>query len=455
MSEPRKNKVRNEEFKIWKKSIPSLYQHISSFKPAFTTLFDNSDKIPKAVTFSHKIEPDREKGILNASLLCSQGSEVFEVEFQLPLGLHTVTGDLPEPQFDPNLASMAGPVSPRWIYQGETIIKLEYIGGPDADFIAMASNGSLAWFKEECKVPVYVMAEMMGPSTSYSMIHTQKARNEIVVDFASSVDGETVVKSQQSMTNGGRDEHSILKLVDNSQSPGELLRTIHIKDTTVTHTVKFHDNHLFSVCSDDNRVRFYDTRGDGLPLWSLTDVNSGKLTCFDVSHVVQTLFITGSSTGVLKLWDLRTIASAMHAKTEPMEIVSLYHSGGDSVADVQFNPSSPSEFISVGGSGNVYHWDLEYVFARDGEHNGDELMNSEELQQQCLKFLHTGGGRRSIGSLNKRGTVAVHPIVDGVVGCVDADGLLTVYKPFIGRDGSDEEESEVDADADADLDAAE
>lgn len=438
------NKIHNEEFKIWKKSIPSLYQHISTFKPSFTSRIEGIEKIPKNVVFTHKVVPDKEKGTLTTSLLCTQGSDVYEVDCQLPLGLHTTSEKLPEPHYDTAFSSLTSTtLVPKWTYQGETITKLEYVGSPDCEFIAMASNGSLAWFKEGCKVPVHVMAEMMGPSTSFSMIHLQKKRNEIIADFAVSQDTETVVKSQQSMMNGGSGEHSILKIVDNCQSPGDLLRTIPVEGTTVTHTVKFHDNHMFSTCSDDNRLRFYDTRGNGKPIWSVCDPNDGRLTCFDVSPVMETMFITGSSTGFLKLWDLRSIAAATAEQEEPTEIVSLYHSGGDSVEDVKFGVSSPTEFLSVGGSGNVYHWDLEYLFARENE-NDDDVADSEELQQQCLRFLHTGGGRRSIGDLNKRGTATWHPIIDGVVGCVDADGLLTVYKGFIGRE-DDDEQSQGDA----------
>ena len=423
--------------------MPSLYQHISTFKPSYTTLFDSTSKIPKVVAFTHKIAPNREKGTLTASMLCSQGSDIYEIDFQLPLGLHSNSEELPEPQYSAAFAqaSEGGRLEAKWTYQGETITKLEYVGGPEVDAIVMTSTGSLAWFKEGCKVPVYVMEELVGPATSFSRINNKGSGNAILADFAVSEDTETVVKSQQSMATGTGEEHSLLKIVDNSQSPGRLIRSICIPGTTVTHTIKFHDNHMFSTCSDDNKIRFYDTRGDGKPLWEVCDPHDGRLTCFDVSPALETLFVTGSDTGVLKLWDLRSVIAAQLEQQEPMEIAKLYQSGADPVADIRFGSSSPTELLSVGGSGNVYHWNLEPIFLREDDED-DEMAEAEQLQQQCLEFMHTGGGRRSWGPSHERGTVAWHPIMHGVVGCVDPDGLLTVYRGFYGVDGTSRSESE-------------
>lgn len=434
MSEAKGNKIKNEEFKIWKKSVPSLYQHITTIKPSYTRLFEGAERIPKVVAFTHKIVPDREKGTFTTSLLCSQGSDIYEVDFQLPLGLHSNSEALPDPQYSSAFAEIVHSEKhePKWTYQGNTIIKLEYVGGAEADAIAMTSTGSLAWFKDGCKVPVYVMEELVGPATSFSRIHNQGSTNNwIAADFAVSENTETVVKSQQSMATGPGEEHSLLKIVDNSQSPGNLIRTISIPGVSVTQSIKFHDNNMFSTCSDDNGIRFYDIRGDGKPLWTVFEPHDGKLTCYDVSPTLETLFITGSDTGVLKLWDLRSVIACEIEQKEPTEIAKLYHSGADPVADVRFGISSPTEVLSVGDSGNVYHWNLEPIFLREGDED-DEMAESEELQQQCLEFMHTGGGRRSLGQSRKRETVAWHPIVQGVVGCVDPDGLLTVYRGHYG-----------------------
>ena len=74
------NKIKNEEFKIWKKSIPSLYQHISSLKPIFGPEVDESPSTLRSLVFTNDSSCDKSKGVLSVPLLYSQGSEIFEVD---------------------------------------------------------------------------------------------------------------------------------------------------------------------------------------------------------------------------------------------------------------------------------------------------------------------------------------------------------------------------------------
>lgn len=463
----KKNKVRNEEYKIWKKSVPFLYQHISSVRPKFSSRVDDALKSEKRLTFSDKVIPDKKKGLLSTTALYSQGSDVYEIDCDLPLGaFYPKAGDkddkkaLPDPDYGDAFARAQEEVpQAKWTFLGESITKISYMGsGPgDSNLLAMSKNGSLAWFRDGIKVPVHIMQEIMGPGTSFSSIHSYTTPEQLSVsDFALSEDYETLVKCQSN----GKEEESILKVVDNSGSPGDVLRTIRIP-AAVTNTVRFFDNHLFATCSDDNVLRFWDTRTEGKPLWDLTDPNHGKILSFGVSPVVDTLFATGTDTGIVKVWDVRAVVAAMddYSKRQhgqdPVqnELINFYHSGGDSVVDVQFSHTSSSEFLTVGGSGNVYQWDLDYFFSEYGEKTADtldmDIAKADILQSQCLKFLHTGGSRRSVGHNGKRNTVAYHPVIDDLVGVVDQDSLITVYKAFTGREDDQKEAEEAESQADA------
>ncbi|QLL30937.1 hypothetical protein HG536_0A07520 [Torulaspora globosa] len=455
-SDIKKNKVRNEEYKIWKKTVPFLYQHISSVRPKFSSRVDDALKSEKRLTFSDKVIPDKKKGLLSTSVLYSQGSDIYEIDCELPLGAFYERSDedagktLPDPDYgDAFVRAQEEVPTAKWTFLGESVTKLAYLGsGPgDSNLLAMSKNGSLAWFRNGIKVPVHIMQEIMGPGTSFSSIHSYTSPEELSVsDFALSDDFETLVKCQSN----GKEEESIVKIVDNSGTPGEVLRKINIP-ATVTHTVRFFDNHLFATCSDDNVLRFWDTRTEGKPLWDLKDPNHGRILSFDVSPVVDTLFATGTDTGIVKVWDVRAVVAATTDYTnrqhgqdpEQNELINFYHSGGDSVVDVQFSYTSSSEFLTVGGSGNVYQWDLDYFFSEYGDENADtvdmDIAKADVLQSQCLKFLHTGGSRRSIGANGKRNTVAYHPVIDDLVGVVDQDSLITVYKAFTGRDDDNDE----------------
>lgn len=461
----KKNKVRNEEYKIWKKSVPFLYQHISSVRPRFDSRVEDTSKFEKRLTFTDKVVPDKKKGLLTTSVLYSQGSDIYEVDCDLPLGAFyrkpegEASESLPDPDYGDAFAraEKEAPAA-KWTFQGENITKLTYMsnGLADSNVLAMSTNGSLAWFRDGIKVPVHIMQEMMGPGTSFSSIHSFKRPDSLAVsDFALSDDCETLVKCQSN----GKEEESILKIVDNSGTPGEVLRRINVP-ATVTHSVRFFDNHLFATCSDDNVLRFWDTRTEGKFLWELKDPKNGRIMSFDSSPVVDTLFATGTSTGIVKVWDVRAVAAATADYTnrqhgqDPVqnELINFYHSGGDSVVDVQFSHTSSSEFLTVGGSGNIYQWDLTYFFSEFDDDNADtmdmDIAKADLLQSQCLKFLHTGGSRRSTGQNGKRNTVAYHPVIDDLIGVVDHDSLITVYKAFTGREEEDEEEKK-DEEADA------
>ncbi|CCD24949.1 uncharacterized protein NDAI_0E01330 [Naumovozyma dairenensis CBS 421] len=422
-------------------------------KPKFVSRVDDVLHFTKTMTFRSEIIPDKSKGTLSTSLLYSQGSDIYEIDCALPLAsfYQTISGGsrkdsslaIPSPEYGDAFHDVEDTkLAPKWVYLGETIAKMSYLESSmdDTTIIAMSKNGSLAWFKDGCKVPIHIVQEMMGPATRFSSIHSHVRPNSLAVsDFCLSCNLETVVKSQSS----GTEEDSILKIIDNSGRPGDVLRTIHVPGTTVTHSVRFFDNHLFASCSDDNVLRFWDTRTAEKPMWILSDPQNGRMTSFDTSQVTNELFVTGFSTGIIKLWDVRAVETASNDLThrqngeEPIqnELINLYHSGGDSVVDIQFSPTSSSDFLTVGGTGNVYHWDMEYFFSRNDDDNEDVTnVAPEELQGQCLKFFHTGGSKRTSGLFGKRNTVAWHPIIDNLVGTVDADSLVTVYKPFTGRD---------------------
>ncbi|CCK67996.1 WD40 repeat domain-containing protein KNAG_0A03080 [Huiozyma naganishii CBS 8797] len=437
--------------KIWRRSAPSLYHHISSVKPQFMTRV--GDELDKTIAFRSEIIPDKAKETLTTSLLYSQGSDIYEIDCALPLGSFygkKSSGDAAVATAAPVKHEAEGggafcdiedkKLSPKWVYSGETVSKMCYLDdSEDSTIIAMSKNGSLAWFRDGIRVPIHIVQEMMGPMTSFAAMHSHVRPQALAIsDFGLSENLETLVKSQSN----GSEEDSILKIVDNAGKPGEVLRTMHVPGTTVTHTVRFFDNYTFGSCSDDNTIRFWDIRTADKPIFSLSEPKNGKLTAFDASQITNELFVTGTSTGVIKLWDIRSVEFATTDLThrqnghDPIqtELVNLYHSGGDSVADVQFSPTSSSEFATVGGSGNVYHWDMEFFFSQNDDDDAGataKLPAPEELQGQCLKFFHIGNNQQK---RNVKNSVAWHPTIDDLVCTVDDTSLISVYKPFPIRD---------------------
>ncbi|CAR28559.1 ZYRO0F06776p [Zygosaccharomyces rouxii] len=422
------NKLKNEEFKIWKKSVPSLYQHVSFFKPQLDARLGDVLQFEKRFTFNNEVIPDQKRGVLNTGLFYSVGSNIYKLDCSLPLGLQHGGNEqeLPDPQYNEVFKQVGGDTfpSPHWILPGETIIKMSPLESGENTLLALTSTASLAWFKEGSRNPTHIMQEIMGPSTSFSSIHSIRNSECLAVcDFDLSRDKKELVKCQADRKEG----QSTIKIVDNSDKVGTPLRRFNV-EASVIHSVSFLDNNLYVTCSDENVVSFWDKRSDS-QLWSFTDSQDGNITSLSSSSQLDGFFATGTDAGVIKLWDLRAIMS------QQQEMVSFYHSNEDPVVDLQFSPTNSTEFLSVGKSGNVYQWDTDFFFT-------NEEVDEEDLHLQCLKFLHTGGSRRSIGANDKRNMVNWHPAIDQLVGTIDNDCSIAAYKAFTGREEEQQDEED-------------
>lgn len=421
------NKLKNEEFKIWKKSVPSLYQHISYFKPELDSRLGDVYQFEKRFAFSNEVVPDQKRGILSTGLFYSVGGNIYKVDCALPLGLQYGGGEqqeLPDPQYNEVFKQVGGDAfpNPYFIFPGENIVKMNSLSSGENTLLGMSSNASLVWFKDGSRNPTHIMQELMGPSSNFSSIHSIRNPESLAVcDFDLRRDNSQIVKCQSDRKEGG----STIKIVDNSGEVGNPIRRFNIP-SSVIHSVEYLDENLFVTCSDSNVMSFWDARTDS-EIWSFTDSQDGKLTSLSSSPELDGFFASGTDTGVIKLWDLRAIMS------EQQEMISLLHTNDDSVVDLQFSPTSPTEFLSVGKSGSVYQWDIDFFFTND---EADE----EDVNLQCLKFLHTGGSRRSIGANDKKNMVNWHPNIDQLVGTIDSDCSIGIYKAFTGREEEEEEE---------------
>lgn len=426
------NKIKNEEFKIWKKAIPTFYEHISTFKPNFSKTISKQCKLQKTIAFSDKVFPDKSKGTLTTSVLFAQGNNVYEIDVILPIGIcHNDVGydTKMDPQYEAFLKVFEETkFEPKWTFKDDTIQKIYYLNQNGIKFVCLTSQGSVLWFKDEITTPVKTY-----------IVDPVDSDTKLCIDLDISSDLSTIILAR-SLTKHDKSTTSI-SIVDNKDNLGEIKRVIDVSDdnnaNVIVETCKFlKNNEVVGLCSTDSTVKFWDMEKDvNVPSSIFTDSNDGILTAFESSKIVDTLFVTGSETGIIKLWDLRSIFSREEfivGANEPKPLAKLSHFEEDSIVDIIFSQTSACEFISVGKSGNVYHWDMEYLFSRydDDNEDEDEIVDSSDLQTECLSFYHTGGCRRSLGEYSKKNTVAIDAAIDGITCTVDSDGLLTVYKPF-------------------------
>ena len=442
----KRNLQKNEEFKIWKRAVPSFYQHISTFKPQFSKAPENLPQLTKSLVFSDRIEENIKDGLLEISGFYSLGNEIYEFKSMLPLGACYDGAEAlaVDPNYGNSLKIFEDTrFEPTWISPEEKLVKLGHLGSENV--IGITESGSLLWFKDGLRVPTQtsVPGSLLSDSSNVKKF----------VDFDISPDKSSILRFERhnygSSDRQGQKSQCSLCLVDNKGRTGDVIRTIsfeweqhavpdiHYDDDDDDGGCRFLQNqNLLASCTSDNKVRFWDTRSSSdSPICILNvgeglDTATGRLQAFDTSKTIDTLFATGSDSGIVKVWDMRTVMGSFQSKTteSQRELLSFSHlEGNDGVTDIQFSKSSATDFITVGNSGSVYHWNMEYACrASMGTVRG-------YTDESCLVFYHTGGFRGHIEGASKRKTAVYHPVVDNLIGTIEDDGLITVYKPFTGE----------------------
>ena len=451
--EASQNKIINEEFKIWKKAVPTFYKHISTFKPRFAKNVSHQSKVHQTVVFTDKVFPDRAQGTLTTSVLYALGSNIYEIDVMLPLGVHLESseGAIPgQPVYDLFLKTFdETQFEPKWTVGNDTVEKLVLLNSNGIKFAALTSHGSVMWFKDEISTPkTQCLAE---PSENGA---------KVTVDFDVSTDMSSVLlmssSSKEDESSKSVTTTTTVKIIDNKETVGDIKRIFKISDIpeqcVSCSFVSGAD--VAALCFADGSVKLWDlSKSLDTPAWTLADTLDGKLTLFKTSGLIPTLFATGSDNGTIKLWDWRTLQSQPTIEVgkagsegnskKLRELVRLTHYENDDVVDIIFSDTSACKLITVGATGNVYHWDLSFVFSHEsmGE-DDDESFDDAVLESECLSFYHTGGYRRAIGNVagSQRNSVTAHTVVDDLTCCVDADGLISVYIPFTARIESDTSE---------------
>jgi histone-binding protein RBBP4 len=135
----------------------------------------------------------------------------------------------------------------------------------------------------------------------------------------------------------------------------------------------FHRELLGSV-GDDQRFVLLDMR-QAAPVVREVHAHDGEANCLSFNPFHEHLFVTGGGDHRVKLWDMRNVAAPLHVMNAHV----------DDVYQVQWAPFRESVFASAGGSDDrrVAVWDLARIGAEQSE--ADEKDGPPELL-----FLHGG-----------------------------------------------------------------
>ena len=194
-----------------------------------------------------------------------------------------------------------------------------------------------------------------------------------------------------------------------------------------------HHPHLFGSCGDNGSVAIWDTRGNGSgggggagasdgtrsdPAHVIEKAHAAEVNCIAFSPFNECLFVTGSADKTVALWDMRNMSNSLHSFTGHR----------DEVFQVEWNARNETVLASCSEDRRTIVWDLSKIgaeqSAEDAEDGPPELL-----------FIH-GGHTDKISDL------AWNASEEMVCATVSEDNILQIWQMAenIYNDGVDEED---------------
>lgn len=160
-----------------------------------------------------------------------------------------------------------------------------------------------------------------------------------------------------------------------------------------------------ATAGDDRVINFWDLRSSlEKPTRAITDAHGMGVTTLEYSPHNEMLLATGSADGSVSLWDVRmSSASLLGLNVEAGQVNAL-----------KWSPSEESVFASGGVDSQVKVWDLS-------RNHQPETAGEEEEGPPELMFIH-GGHMASISD------IAWHPTLPWTICSVSEDSLVDIWK---------------------------
>lgn len=388
-------KVINEEFKIWKKTVPLLYDTIHTLALKYPIL---------AADFFPNYTVSDDKNTLTAKLALGTNTSgkdqdhVHLVEVMLPA---TLAPDFAE--FAPNdsvpfpsgAPQNAISITRLWKHPGEV------------NRLKVSPDGTkLVTFDNKGTVHLYTMGEEAIQNLSY---HTSQG---YCLEWISGLQ----------FLSGANDNQIALWDLLAKDAPAKKFNshTAVINDLSYSSTSKV----LFGSVADDYTIQIHDLRA---PEESPAIKFSGKFiqNAIQLHPNLASLFATAGKDNVVTLYDARNTK-------EPLR---KFYGHNDSVVGLKWGGISDPNFLySWGLDRRVLTWDLNQLGEEFTPPTFDTVDTKRRLKQAndpCLQFVHGGHTRR----IND---VALNPSVPGLFATVGEDCLVEVFKPKVVLEHSED-----------------
>ncbi|GFO12640.1 LOW QUALITY PROTEIN: histone-binding protein rbbp4 [Plakobranchus ocellatus] len=207
------------------------------------------------------------------------------------------------------------------------------------------------------------------------------------------------------------DDHTIcLWDVNNTNQRQERIidaMTIFTGHTSVVEDVAWHLLHesLFGSVADDQKLMIWDTRSSNTNKPSHTvDAHVAEVNCLSFNPYSEYILATGSADKTVALWDLRNLKLKLHS----------FESHKDEIFQVQWSPHNETILASSGTDRRLHVWDLSKI----GEDQSPE--DAEDGPPELL-FIH-GGHTAKISDFSW------NPNEPWVICSVSEDNIMQVWQ---------------------------
>ncbi|CAJ0592545.1 unnamed protein product [Cylicocyclus nassatus] len=191
----------------------------------------------------------------------------------------------------------------------------------------------------------------------------------------------------------------------NEVSAGYLdAKTIFKGHTAVVEDVAWHVLHeaVFGSVGDDHKLMIWDIRGSQ-PAHTV-DAHSAEVNCLSFNPYSEFILATGSADKTVALWDLRNMKLKLHS----------FESHKDEIFQVQWSPHNETILASSGTDRRLHVWDLSKI----GE---EQIPEDAEDGPPELLFIH-GGHTAKISDFSW------NPNEPWVVCSVSEDNIMQVWQ---------------------------
>lgn len=394
-----REKVINEEFKIWKKTVPLLYDTIHTHALEWPLLL---------VAFLPQYTVSENKNAIAVQFALGTNTSLRGQD-----ALHLAQVDLPS-TLAPDFSQFA---------VGDSIpIPLRSDESDSYKVIKLWKHPG-----EINRVKVSPKGDKILTFDNRGVVHLFNVKDDEGVEFSLHASEGYCLEwvSDTEFLSGANDGRIALWDVKTTAAPTKsfLSHSAVINDISYSKPAKV----LFGSVSDDFTTQIHDLRApEDSPAIKITEKHIQNAIQFH-PHVAS-LFATGGKDNVVNLYDARNTK-------EPMRVLFGHN---DSVVGLAWdNTTEPQYLYSWGLDKRVLTWDLDNMteeYTYPTAELGEGKRRTKQVEDPCLRFIHGG-------HTNRINDFAVHPVIPSLFATVGDDTLLEIFKPKTLVEDSGEGES--------------